>query len=143
MAMLDELLGEVKVPPSVRGVQEGLDPALVDQLYSPLNAPDMLSLRVAQGRWETRLGQVLWQALPGSGPGRLLSHYYSKSGTRIVLAARGTGSGGALYSFTVGTDSSFQAVSGGTGLGSATEPYFQIEYLQDKGYLTDRAGTLF
>lgn len=143
MPMLDELLGEVKVPPPIRGVQEGLDPALVDQLYSPLAAPDLLNFRVAQGRWETRLGHVTWQALGGSGPGRLLSNYYSKSGTRIRLAARGTGNAAVLYDFTEGVDSVFQSVSGGTGLGSAAEPYFQIEYLQDKGYLTDRAGTLF
>lgn len=140
---LDGLLGQIEIPPPLAGVQEGLDPALPDNEYSPYNAFDLLNFRVYQGRWETRLGQVLWQSLPGAGAVRFHSNYYGTNGDRIRLIARGNAGAAQLYSLKEGTDLTFQAVSGGGSLGGAAEPYFQIEYLHDRGYLTTRTGSLY
>jgi hypothetical protein len=140
---LDPILSKVDVPAPLSGVHEGLDPALPDGEYSPLLAFDLLNFRVFRGLWETRLGQLLWQTLAGSGAVRFHSNYYAVNGDRIRLAARGDGAAAQLYQLKEGTDVTFQAVSGGSGLGGTAEPYFQIEYLHDRGYLTTRTGNLY
>lgn len=140
---LDEILSQVDVPAPLSGVHEGLDPALPDGEYSPLLAFDLLNFRVFRGLWETRLGQALWQTLAGSGAVRFHSNYYAVNGDRIRLVARGDTTAAQLYQLKEGTDLTFQAVSGGSGLGGAVDPYFQIEYLRDRGYLTTRTGNLY
>lgn len=140
--MPDELLQEIVIPPPLRGIRQGLDPTLPDALYSPLYAPDIVNLRVNKGLWETRLGQTLWQTIPGSGNVRLLDVYYNAAGDRYRLVARGNTTAAVFYDYQQGVDTSFQTTAGGTGLGGATYPYFQGVVLNDFYYFTDRQNVL-
>lgn len=140
--MPDELVRELHIAPPIKGIQEGLDEALPDGLYSPLFSPDLENVRVSQGKFATRPGMELWEAIGGSGDVRLLAHHYEADGTRIRLAAQGSGASATLYDFVEGTDSSFNATSGGTSLGGTTHPYFRGVSLNDAFYFTDRAGAL-
>lgn len=140
--MPDSLVQEVAILPPLQGLQEGLDPALPDGIYAPTFASDMANIRVAGGKWQTRRGQALFLAVPGSGDIRLLAAHYESDGTRIRLAARGDSNAAVLYDYVQGTDSSFNATSGGTGLGGSTYHKFQGVPLNDAFYFTDRAGPL-
>jgi hypothetical protein len=138
----DELMQELKVPPTKGGVADGLDPALDGENFPENMLADMENIRCARGLWETRAGMTLWKAQPGSGDVRLLDSISLASGARVRLFARGTGAAAAFYDFEVGTDAVFQATTGGTGLGGTAEPYFQGTVLNDCYYFLDRAGAL-
>ena len=140
--MPDDLVRELRIPPPLQGLQEGLDPSLDDALYAPTFSPDLSNIRVASGKVQTRLGMTLWKALPGSGDVRMLADHYEAAGTRIRLAARGTGAAGALYDYKEGTDTAFQTTTGGTSLGGTAQAFFKMVTLNDRAYITDRAGAL-
>lgn len=136
----DGLNVEQVCPPPTLGLVEGLDPALPE--YPAAAAPSLRNIRVAEGKWTTRRGMALWEAIGGAGDVRGLWDHYEAAGTRIRLAAQGTGAAGALFDFKEGTDSNFNAASGGTSLGGTSEPYFQGVSLNDAFYFTDRAEGL-
>jgi hypothetical protein len=138
----DGKLGEIKVRGPIKGLLDGVDPALPDDQYPPTHAPSMENIRVSDGTWKTRAGSSLFKTLGGSGDVRGLWHHYENDGTRIRLAARGTGAAATLYDYVEGTDSSFNATSGGTSLGGTAHPYFTGTPLNDRFYFTDRAGAL-
>jgi hypothetical protein len=138
----DELMQEIKVPPTKGGFCDGLDPALDEDGFPASFLADSENIRVGKGLWETRLGMALWKAMAGSGDVRLLDSISLANGNRVRLLARGTGTNAALYDYEEGTDTTFQATSGGTGLGGTTEAYFQGVVLNDFYYFTDRTGAL-
>lgn len=133
----DQLIQEIQVLPFLEGLQEGLDPALPNELYRPTSSPDMENVRISGGKTSTRPGMSLWKTLPGSGKVRLLDHVYTSTGQRIRLAARGDASAAVLMDYVEGTDTEFQATSGGTGLGGS-DPFFKGETLNDSYYFLDR-----
>lgn len=139
---LDEIINKLDIGAPTKGIIEGLDPATGDDVYPPNASPDLENLRVAGGRWETRKGMALWQNSPGSGAVRWLSTLYQSSGAKVRLLAQGNGTGATLYKLTEGTDTAFTAVSGGTGLGGTTSPYFAGTVNQDLYYITDRQNGL-
>ena len=110
--------------------------------FDPSFAADMENFRVQNGRVETRKGSAFDKSIPGSGDVRLTADHTESDGTRIRLAARGNTTAGVLYDFVEGTDTVFNAVSGGTSLGGAVEPYFQGVTLGDRFFLTARAEAL-
>lgn len=138
----DSLVAELVIPPSVKGLLEGLDETLSDELYPLTAAPDLSNIRVVAGKWSTRKGQSLWKTLPGSGATRLLDNLYQMNGTRVRVAARGDANTAVFLDLVEGTDTEFQTTTGGTGLGTADQPRFQGVTLNDRFYFTDRAGPL-
>lgn len=138
--MNDGLVHALPIIPPLKGLNEGLDPALPDEIYPPAFSPDLENIRVAEGRWQTRLGMTLLRGIGGTGDVRLLADFYTAAGGRFRLAAQGTNNAAELYDFEEGVDAAFQATSGGTGLGGSTEPYFQGVIQNDRFYFTDRAG---
>lgn len=131
-----------QAPPPVRGLLDGLDPALPDELYPPTAAPDLENIRVSGGKWETRLGSAVAAngsgtaiAAPGSGTPNYLADHAVAAGTRYRLYARG----GTVYALTE-PSGSFAAVTSGSGLHS-TNRYHGLSY-RDLHYLTDRSGAL-
>ena len=138
----DALIQELMIVPPLQGVLEALDEALPDALYQPSFARDLRNFRVARGKWETRLGQSLWQSIPGSGDVRMFAAHYEAAGKRVRLAARSSGAAAILYDFVEGTDTVFNTTTGGTGLGGTTEPYFPGVTLNDTFYFLDRSGPL-
>ncbi len=133
-------LPDIVIPPPARGLLEGLDPAL--EGYPLEAAPDLENIRVESGLWECRLGMVLSIAAAGSGPGRFLTTHYTNDGSRYRLMARGSGEAAVLYKLLADTDSSWQEVTGGTGLGNAGGETFQGVSLGGRFYLTDRQNAL-
>lgn len=138
--MPDVLIQEFRIPFPRRGIVDSVDSSIPE--YPPDAAPVLVNLRVSGLTLQTRKGMAVFKALPGSGDCRMLADHYEISGKRIRLAARGTGAAAALYDYVEGTDSAFQSVSGGTGLGGTTQPYFQMTTLGDAAYITDRNGPL-
>lgn len=136
----DAILQEIEFPAPVFGIRDGYDDSA--QEYDPRYTPDSENMRFSDGTWKTRKGSALFTILGGSGDVRLLADHYTAAGARIRLAARGNTTSGILYDYLEGTDSSFNAVSGGTGLGGATHQYFTGDTLNDNFYLTDRNGAL-
>jgi hypothetical protein len=140
--MPDDLVREISILPPLSGLYDGLDPSLPDAIYPLTASPDLVNLRVSEGKWSTRRGQTLYKALPGSGDTRMLAAHYEASGRRIRLAARGDGTAAILYDLIQGTDTAFNATSGGTGLGGTVHHRFQGVTLNDRFYFTDRFGVL-
>ena len=54
--MSDEFLVAIPIPPPIRGLLEGLDPALAEEFFPNTAAQDLQNIRVAGGRWATRAG---------------------------------------------------------------------------------------
>lgn len=127
--------------PPLGGVLDGYDPATLE--YPPGFAPVLENIRVSQGVWQTRLGQVLVNTIPGSGNVRLLDNLYQSGGLITRLAARGSGAAAQLYALRVGTDAAYTAATGGGSLGGTSQPYFQGVTLGDLYYFTDRQNGLF
>ena len=144
--MSDEFLVEVRFAPPLEGVYEGLDPTLDDSLFPPTRAANLQNVRCSDGRWTTRHGSGLELNIdsPNSGETRLFTTLYEADGSRFRLLARGADNAAKLYDLEVGVDSAWQAVSGGTGLGTTTttQPYFHSCSLGEAEYITDRSGTL-
>lgn len=142
--MGDSLNNDLYISPPLRGLMEGLDPALPDDLYPATFAADLQNVRCSNGKLETRLGMALWKNAPSSGSIRLLDTHYLAAGTRVRVLAQGEDNAAKFYKLKEGTDSSFVAVSGGTGLGTTTltQPYFQGVTIGDRYYFVDRAGAL-
>jgi hypothetical protein len=138
----DSLIAEIRVLPPLHGLMEGRDASLPDDLYPPVYAPAVKNVRVAPGKVSTRRGISLWKSLPGVGRVRLLDNVYTAAGQRIRLAARGNSGGATLYDYVEGTDTSFNATSGGTSLGGSAEQRFKGVMLNDTYYFTDRSGAL-
>lgn len=138
----DGLIREIRITPFLQGLRDGRDSALDDSLYPPTYSPDMSNLRVSGGTWLARKGMTFWRSIGGTGDVRWLFHMYESDGTRIRLAAQGNTTAAVLYDYVDGTDTAFVATSGGTGLGGATQPYFQGVVLNDALYFTDRFGAL-
>ncbi|HEU0046560.1 MAG TPA: hypothetical protein VFQ43_02995, partial [Nitrososphaera sp.] len=81
--------------------------------------------------------------IPGSGPTRLLSTLYTDTAQRIRVAARGAANAAIFYyALDTGTPFTMLTASGGTALGSVSEPYFQGLVQNNQFYFTDRAGAL-
>lgn len=144
--MSDEFLVAVPIPPPVEGIFEGLDPALDDSLYPPTRAQDLRNIRVASGKWQTRAGSGAAYAfgMKGSGATRLFDTVYEADGSRFRILVRGDDTAGVMYDLEDGVDSAWQAVSGGTGLGTTTAniPYHDGEQVGTGYYYTDRLNAL-
>lgn len=140
--MADSIVRDLKLVPPLQGILEGKDPSLPDTLYPPTYAPDLKNVRIAPGKWLTRPGMELWQTLPGSGRTRWLYNFYTSTGQRIRLAARGNSTAAILYELLEGVETSFNATTGGTGLGGPIELRFQGVTIGNVVYFTDRYGAL-
>lgn len=128
----------------VKGLWDGLDPALPDEIYSPFMSPDMENIRPGQGLIQTRYGFAAASDMTaaGSGAPRLLFSHYTAAGARYRLYARGNTTAGALYDLLVGTDTTFQAISGATSLGNSAGDLFRAVSIGGRVYLTDRQNVL-
>jgi len=125
----------------MRGLQEGVDPALPDSLYQSLFAPDLENFRVAGGKFEPRLGQSIYKTLPGSGAIKLLDNYYTSTGDRIRLSARLT----VIYKLKEGTDANFVTITqdAGFAVGATGVTLYQGVNLGDVYYLLDKTTGLY
>lgn len=127
-----------------KGLWDDIDPALPDELYPPNASPDLENVRPSNFQIKTRLGFAAGSniATTGSGAPRLLFTHYTAAGARYRLNARGNTTAAVLYDLLVGTDTTFQSISGATGLGNSSGDLFRALSHAERVYLTDRQNIL-
>lgn len=142
--MPDEIIREIHIPMPQKGLMDGQNPELPDDLFPPVFYSELENVRVADGQIKSRLGMrpATPNTIPGSGDVRMLADFYTDTGGRFRLAARGSGSSAILYDFEEGVDTAFVATTGGTGLGGPKHPYFQGVIQGNRFYFTDRHSAL-
>ncbi len=135
------MVRELLVLPPLAGLRDGIDAALPDEIYHPNEAPVLENLRVRQGKIETRPGMAASYPLPSTGQVRLYGSYYPVGGADAGARFRVLVQGSTFYYLKEGTHVSYQAASGGTGLGT-TYPYYSFLQENDRLYFVDGVGAL-